>query len=110
GGRVHIARETGGCKDGAVSLACGLASYDWQRGGVVGGPGVALTPIHRLFCKSIWQLFAGAYADYQSARPPRSPRSRGQGKGARAAREPAEARGLHPRLHDDAQEAELRVA
>src|SRR5947199_3454759 len=39
--------------------------------GSLGGPGVALTPMLRLLFKSIWQLFAGAYADHQSAHPPR---------------------------------------
>src|SRR6266513_581001 len=63
---------------GVVRLATGRG-----RGG---GPGVALTPMLRLFCTSIWQLFAGAYAHHQSARPPR-PAYRGRKReGARAAR------------------------
>src|SRR5437764_9180369 len=87
GGRVHIAREPGACKDGAGQPSVRLGVVPLATGrGRGGGPGVALTPMLRLFFKSIWQLFAGAYADDQSAHPPR-PAYRGRKReGARAAR------------------------
>src|SRR5438874_9296377 len=77
-GRLQGPRGQPSVRLGVVRLATG-----WGRGG---WPGVALTPTLRLFCTSIWQLFAGAYADHQSARPPR-PAYRGRKReGARAAR------------------------
>src|SRR5690348_18504398 len=72
--------------------------------------GVALTPTPPLSWTSIWQLFLRGYADHQSARPARAPRHGSKREGARAARQPAEARRLHARLHHDAQEAELGAA
>src|SRR2546426_4364704 len=72
-GRVHIARERRGCKD--------------RRGRGVGwGAGGALTPTPPLFWKSIWQLFAGAYADHQPARPARPPGRGEKRESTRAAR------------------------
>src|SRR2546430_12811998 len=54
--------------------------------------------------------FCGAYADHQSARTARPPGRGEEGKGARTARQSAEARGVHAGVHDDAEEAELGVA
>src|SRR5438309_11597066 len=82
-------------------------STGWGGGGGVGVAGVGLPP---LFCKDIWQLFLKGYADHQSARAARPPRHGSKREGARAARQSAEARRMHARLHDDAQEAELGAA
>src|SRR3954447_13051764 len=49
-------------------------------------------------------------ADHQPADPQAARRATRQEEGACAAAEPAEARRLYPRLHHDAEEAELRLA
>src|SRR5256885_8491596 len=50
------------------------------------------------------------HADDQSADPPSAGGAEVAQEGAGAAAEPAEARSLHARLHDDAEEAELSAA
>src|SRR5439155_10269898 len=82
----------------------------WRLATGRGWGGVVWAGLLPLFCKDIWQLFLKGYADYQSARPARSPRHGSKREGARTARQSAEARRLHARLHHDAQEAELGAA
>src|SRR5438067_12324775 len=77
---------------------------------VAGRSGVALIATPPLFCKDMWQLFLWGYADHQPARPARPAHRGRKRKGARAARQSAEAWRLHARLHDHAEKAELGAA
>src|SRR6185437_5892234 len=51
-----------------------------------------------------------SHADHQSARPAEPPGCDQEGEGARAAIQSAEARRVHAGVHDDSEEAQLRVA